>query len=89
MATSNSTSSKTPSVNGAAVTGASSSSSSSAGGGAGSTGVTQEDVKAYEITKNIVENGPGDIIKFIALAIVCEILLIIGYKRKETEDVTD
>ena len=89
VATSNSTSSKTPSVNGAAVTGASSSSSSSAGGGAGSTGVTQEDVKAYEITKNIVENGPDDIIKFIALAIVCEILLIIGYKRKETEDVED
>lgn len=88
VATSNSTSSKTPSVNGAAVTGASSSSSSSAGGGAGSNGATQ-DVKAYEISKNIVENGPDDIIKFIALAIVCEILLIIGYKRKETEDVTD
>ncbi|PWB87545.1 right-handed parallel beta-helix repeat-containing protein [Methanobrevibacter thaueri] len=89
VATSNSTSSKTPSVEGVTVSGASSSSSSSAGGAAGSSGVAQDDSKAYEITKNIVENGPDDMIKFIALAIVCEILLIIGYRRKETEDVTD
>ena len=86
--TSNSSSSKTPSVDGVTVSGASSSSSSSAGGAAGSSGAAQ-DVKAYEITKNIVENGPDDMIKFIALAIVCEILLIIGYRRKETEDNTD
>ena len=89
VATSNSTSSKTPSVDGVTVSGASSSSSSSAGGAAGSSGVAQDDSKAYEITKNIVENGPDDMIKFIALAIVCEMLLIIGYRRKETEDIND
>ena|GEM_PF-420082 len=87
--TSNSTSSETPSVEGVTVSGASSSSSSSAGGGAGSSGAVQDDAKAYEITKNIIESGPDDMIKFIALAIVCEILLIIGYRRKETEDNTD
>ena len=87
----NSTSSESPSVDGVSSSGESSKSASSsgAGGSAGGGGAAQDSAKAYEVTKNIVENGPDDIIKFIALAIVCEILLIIGYKRKETEDVTD
>ena len=88
VATSNSTSSDAPSVDGVAVSGRSSSSASSAGG-AGSSGASQDVSKAYEITKNIVENGPDDILKFIALAVVCEILLVVGYRRKENEDITD
>ena len=87
VATSNSTSSDAPSVDGVAVSGRSSSSASSAGG-AGSSGA-QDSSKAYEISKNIVENGPDDILKFIALAVVCEILLVVGYRRKESEDITD
>lgn len=89
VATSNSTSSKTPSINGVTISSASSSSSSSAGDGFGSSGVIQDDSKAYEITKNIVENGPDDIIKFITLAIIYEILLIIGYIWKETVNIND
>ena len=88
VATSNSTSSDAPSVDGVAVSGRSSSSASSAGA-AGSSGASQDVSKAYEITKNIVENGPDDILKFIALAVVCEILLVVGYRRKENEDITD
>ena len=88
VATSNSTSSDAPSVDGVAVSGRSSSSASSAGG-AGSSGASEDSSKAYEITKNIVESGPEDILKFIALAVVCEILLIVGYRRKESEDITD
>ena len=88
VATSNSTSSDAPSVDGVTVSGRSSSSASSAGA-AGSSGASQDVSKAYEITKNIVENGPDDILKFIALAVVCEILLVVGYRRKENEDITD
>ena len=87
VASENSTSSETPSVNGVTSAGKSSSSASSAGA-AGSSGA-QDVSKAYEISKNIVENGPSDILKFIALAVVCEILLIVGYRRKENEDITD
>ena len=87
VASENSTSSETPSVNGMASSGRSSSSASSAGAG-GSSGA-QDSSKAYEISKNIVENGPDDILKFIALAVVCEILLVVGYRRKESEDITD
>ena len=87
VASENSTSSETPSVNGMASSGRSSSSASSAGA-AGSSGA-QDSSKAYEISKNIVENGPDDILKFIALAVVCEILLVVGYRRKESEDITD
>jgi hypothetical protein len=78
VASENSTSSETPSVNGMA-------SSAGAGGSSGA----QDSSKAYEISKNIVENGPDDILKFIALAVVCEILLVVGYRRKESEDITD
>ena len=88
VATSNSTSSDAPSVDGVTVSGRSSSAASSAGA-AGSSGASQDVSKAYEITKNIVENGPDDILKFIALAVVCEILLVVGYRRKESEDITD
>ena len=88
VATSNSTSSDAPSVDGVTVSGRSSSAGSSAGA-AGSSGASQDVSKAYEITKNIVENGPDDILKFIALAVVCEILLVVGYRRKESEDITD
>jgi hypothetical protein len=88
VASENSTSSETPSVNGMTSSGRSSSSASSAGAG-GSSGASQDVSKAYEITKNIVENGPDDILKFIALAVVCEILLVVGYRRKESEDITD
>lgn len=88
VATSNSTSSDAPSVDGVTVSGRSSSAGSSAGA-AGSSGASQDSSKAYEITKNIVENGPDDILKFIALAVVCEILLVVGYRRKESEDITD
>ena len=87
VASENSTSTETPSVNGMASSGRSSSSASSAGAG-GSSGA-QDSSKAYEISKNIVENGPDDILKFIALAVVCEILLVVGYRRKESEDITD
>ena len=88
VATSNSTSSDAPSVDGVTVSGRSSSAASSAGAG-GSSGASQDSSKAYEISKNIVENGPDDILKFIALAVVCEILLVVGYRRKESEDITD
>ena len=88
VASENSTSSETPSVNGMTSSGRSSSSASSAGAG-GSSGASQDSSKAYEISKNIVENGPDDILKFIALAVVCEILLVVGYRRKESEDITD
>ena len=88
VASSNSTSSDAPSVDGVAVSGRSSSAASSAGA-AGSSGASQDSSKAYEISKNIVENGPDDILKFIALAVVCEILLVVGYRRKESEDITD
>ncbi|WP_296874298.1 right-handed parallel beta-helix repeat-containing protein [uncultured Methanobrevibacter sp.] len=88
VASENSTSSETPSVNGMTSSGRSSSSASSAGAG-GSSGASQDVSKAYEISKNIVENGPDDILKFIALAVVCEILLVVGYRRKESEDITD
>ena len=88
VATSNSTSSDAPSVDGVTVSGRSSSSASSVGAD-GSSGASQDVSKAYEITKNIVENGPDDILKFIALAVVCEILLVVGYRRKENEDITD
>ena len=67
--------------------GRSSSSASSVGAG-GSSGA-QDSSKAYDIRKNIVENGPDDILKFIALAVGCEILLVVGYRRKENEDITD
>lgn len=87
VASENSTSSETPSVNGITSTGKSSSSASSVGA-AGSSGA-QDSSKAYEITKSIVENGPDDILKFIALAVVCEILLVVGYRRKENEDIAD
>lgn len=87
VASENSTSSETPSVNGVTSAGKSSSSASSAGA-AGSSGA-QDVSKAYEISKNIVENGPSDILKFIAIAVVCEILLIVGYRRKENENITD
>ena len=83
----NSTSSETPSVNGVTSTGKSSSSASSAGA-AGSSGA-QDVSKAYEITKNIIEDDQYSFLKFIALAVVCEILLIVGYRRKENEDITD
>ena len=88
VASSNSTSSDAPSVDGVTVSGRSSSAASSAGAG-GSSGASQDVSKAYEISKNIVENGPDDILKFIALAVVCEILLVVGYRRKESEDITD
>ena len=88
VASSNSTSSDAPSVDGVTVSGRSSSAASSAGAG-GSSGASQDVSKAYEISKNIVENGPDDILKFIALAVVCEILLVVGYRRKENEDITD
>ncbi|WP_458453767.1 right-handed parallel beta-helix repeat-containing protein [Methanobrevibacter sp.] len=88
VASENSTSSETPSVNGITSTGKSSSSASSVGA-AGSSGASQDSSKAYEITKSIVENGPDDILKFIALAVVCEILLVVGYRRKENEDIAD
>ena len=35
------------------------------------------------------EMYPEDILKFIALAVVCEILLVVGYRRNENEDITD
>ena len=88
VASENSTSSETPSVNGMTSSGRSSSSASSAGAG-GSSGASQDVSKAYEISKNIVENGPDDILKFIALAVGCGILLVVGYRRKESEDITD
>ena len=88
VATSNSTSSEAPSVVDVTVSGGSSSSASS-DGAAGGSGASQDVSNAYEITKNIVENGPDDILKFIALAVVCEILLVVGYRRKENEDITD
>ena len=81
VASSNSTSSDAPSVDGVTVSGRSSSAASSAGAG-GSSGASQDVSKAYEISKNIVENGPDDILKFIALAVVCEILLVVGWKVK-------
>ena len=40
-------------------------------------------------SKNIIENGPDDIVRFIVLAIVCEALLIIGYRRRKTDDILD
>ncbi|MFM5882511.1 right-handed parallel beta-helix repeat-containing protein [Methanobrevibacter gottschalkii] len=85
VSTENSTSSESPSVNGVTASGTISKSASSAGA-AGSSGAAQESLKAYEITKNIVENGPYDMIRFIGLAIICELLLIVGYKRKETKN---
>lgn len=78
----NSTSKESPSVNGA-ITSGSASKSSSAIGSAGSMGVAKNSIKAYEITKNIVENTPDDIIMFLGLAIICEFLLFVGYKRKK------
>lgn len=81
--------SESPSVEGVVSSGVSSSSSSSAGAGGSAGSGGSEDVTAYEITKNIIESGPDDIVRFIALAIICEALLIIGYRRKENEDITD
>lgn len=89
VARGNSTSRETPSVEGIASSGASSSSSSSAGAGGSAGSGGSKNVNAYEITKNIIENGPEDIVRFIALAIICEALLIIGYRRKENDDITD
>lgn len=88
ISTENSTSSENPSVNGVVTSGTASKSASSAGA-AGSSGAAQAKSKAYEITKNIVENGPDDIIKFIGVAIICEILLVIGYRKKETKNLLD
>lgn len=77
--------STTPSDTGAVSSGSSKAMGSTSAGAAGSSGASQES-KAYEISKNIVENGPDSIIKFIALAIICEILLVVGFKRRETEE---
>lgn len=77
-------SSTSPDVVGVADSGSSKTGSSSAGS-AGSSGATQ-DIKAYEISKKITETGPDSIIKFLALAIVCEILLALGYRRRENEE---
>ena len=73
-----------PSVDGVSSSGSSKSSGSSSAGAAGSSGASQDTSKAYEITKNIVEDSDS-MIKFIGLAVVCEILLVIGYKRRENE----
>ena len=74
-----------PSVEGVSSSGSSKSSGSSSAGAAGSSGASQDTSKAYEITKNIVEDSDS-MIKFIGLAVVCEILLVIGYKRRENEE---
>lgn len=89
VASENSTSSESPSVEGVTSSGASSSSSSSAGAGGSAGSGGSEDVRAYEISKNIIENGLDDIVRFIVLAIVCEALLIIGYRRRKTDDILD
>ena len=74
-----------PSVDGVSSSGSSKSAGSSSAGAAGSSGASQDTSKAYEITKNIVEDSDS-MIKFIGLAVVCEILLVIGYKRRENEE---
>ena len=74
-----------PSVDGVSSSGSSKSAGSSSAGAAGSSGASQDTSKAYEITKNIVEDS-NSMIKFIGLAVVCEILLVIGYKRRENEE---
>ena len=76
-------------MEGVTSSGASSSSSSSAGAGGSAGSGGSEDVRAYEISKNIIENGLDDIVRFIVLAIVCEALLIIGYRRRKTDDILD
>lgn len=83
----NSSSNDAPSVDGVASSGSSSKSSSGLNS-AGSSGASaaKDSSKAYEITKNIIEDNPDSLVKFIVLAFVCEMLLIIGYRRKESDD---
>ena len=52
--------------------------------------ITDDDdqIREYKLErwkKNIVEDSDS-MIKFIGLAVVCEILLVIGYKRRENEE---
>ena len=80
-------SSSSPSLDGVASSGSSSKSASgeSSAGSDGAGGSLDDSSRSYEITKKIVEDGPGSLIRFIGFAIVCEILLIVGYRRKEKE----
>ena len=73
-----------PSIDGISSTRSSKSSGSSSVGSAGSSEASQDSSKTYEISKNIIGDSDSAI-KFIGLAVVCEILLIIGYKRRENE----
>ena len=81
----NSSSSISPSVNGAASSGSNSKSASSSSAGAGSSSVSKSASKAYEIIKEIEEEDPNSFLIFIGFAIICEILLIVGYRRKSDE----
>ena len=80
----NSSSSVSPSTNGATSSGSNSEASTSAG--AGLAGASKSTSRAYEVIKKI-EDDPDSIVKFVGLAIICEILLIIGYKRKEKDEI--
>ena len=80
----NSSSSASPSTNGATSSGSNSEASTSAG--AGLAGASKSTSRAYEVIKKI-EDDSDSIVKFVGLAIICEILLIIGYKRKEKDEI--
>ena len=80
----NSSSSVSPSTNGATSSGSNSEASTSAG--AGLAGASKSTSRAYEVIKKI-EDDSDSIVKFVGLAIICEILLIIGYKRKEKDEI--
>lgn len=80
----NGTSGLSPSLNGAVSSGASSRSSSAGESGNGG-GASESVKKAFEITETIKED-PNYMIKFIGLAVICELLLVIGYKRKDSEE---
>ena len=73
------------SIDGVSSTKSSKSSVSSSAGSSGSIEASQDSNKTYEISKNIIEDSDSAI-KFIGLAVVCEILLIIGYKYRENEE---
>ena len=80
-------SSSSPSLDGVASSGSSSKSASgeSSASGDGAGGSLEDASKSYEITKKIVEDDDS-LIRFIGFAIVCEILLIVGYRRKEKDE---